>query len=241
LVVAFAISIAIHEVAAGLIARPGAQAPAERERVSQVTIARIVPPPTPTPKPTPPPPTPPPLTFTHAPIVVARAAPRASVRRDAAPQPQPPVVQSVQASPAPPQAAGEGSGAGDKTGAGSPGDGGTGTGGGANEPCGEVTFTDHGSRNDPATHAFFVTIRMSVNFPDGHSEATILDYPFYYPNAAIDPWSEQNRSNMDVPMLMQTPPPVLAPGEPPLVQYVVKHTAADGFTLMAPCPGAAPH
>jgi hypothetical protein len=241
LVVAFAISIAIHETLAGFVPRSGATPPAERETVQHVTIARVVPPPTPTPKPTPPPPTPPPQTYTHAPIVIARAAPRAAIHRAAAAQPRPPIVPVAHASAAPPPANGEGEGAGDKTGAGSPGEGGSGTGGGANEPCGAVTFIDHGSHTDPSTHAFFVTIRMLVSFPDGHTESTILDYPFSYPNAAADPWSEQNRSNMDVPMLMQTPPPALASGEPPLVQYVVKHTAADGFTLMAPCPGAAPH
>jgi hypothetical protein len=241
LVVAFAISIAIHETLAGFITRPGATPSAQRETIRHVTIARVVPPPTPTPKPTPPPPTPPPRTFTHVPIVVAPAAPRAIIHRAAATQPRPAVIQTALASAAPAPTSGEGAGVGDRTGAGSPGNGGNGTGSGGSEPCGGVTFTDHGSHIDPSTHAFFVTIRMSVNFPDGHSESTILDYPFNYPNAASDPWSEQNRSNMDVPMLMQTPPPALASGEPPLVQYVVKHTAADGFTLMAPCPGAAPH
>ncbi|HTA37884.1 MAG TPA: hypothetical protein VK760_02350 [Candidatus Acidoferrales bacterium] len=242
--VAFAISIAIHEVAAGLIARPGAPAPV-RETIAHVTTARIVPPPAPTPrptpKPTPPPKTPPPLTFTHAPIVVARAAPRAAIRRNAAAPPLLPVANAADASAAPSPGSAEGTGAGDATGAGSPGDGGTGTGGGADEPCGGVTFISHGARVDPSTNAYFVTIRMSVSFPDGHAESTILDYPFYYPNAAANPFTPQNRNNPDVGVLMQTPPPALAPGEPPLVQYVVKHTAADGFTLMAPCPGAAPH
>jgi hypothetical protein len=241
LVVAFAISIAIHEVLAGFVGRPFAAPPAERERVARVTIARIVPPPTPTPKPTPPPPTPPPNTYTHAPIVVARAAPHAAIHRVAAPQAQPQIVPAANASPAPPAQSGEGTGTGDKSGAGSPGEGGTGTGGGMTEPCGGVTFTDHGSHTDPATHARYETIRLSVSFPDGHTESSILDYPFHYVDAASDPWSEQNRSNPDFPTLLQTPPPALASGEPPLVQYVVKHTAADGFTLMPPCPGAAPH
>ena len=91
------------------------------------------------------------------------------------------------ASAAPPPASGDGEGAGDTTGAGSPGEGGNGTGGGANEPCGGVTFADHGPAPTRRRHAFFVDVRMSVSFPDGHTESTILDYPFYYSNAAAEP------------------------------------------------------
>ena len=43
----------------------------------------------------------------------------------------------------------------------------------------------------------------------------------------------------DFPMLMQPPPPALAAAEPPLVRYVVQHTAADGFTLLHDCPAPA--
>jgi hypothetical protein len=133
----------------------------------------------------------------------------------------------------------QGEGAGNAAGAGSLGNGAGGNGTGGIEPCGGVTFVDlHGSRYDSSTHGFYVDIRMSVRFPDGHSEATILDYPFYYPNEAANPWSDRNLSNPDVPTLMQRPPEALAAGEPSLVQYVLAHTEPDGFTRLQDCPGA---
>jgi hypothetical protein len=248
LVVALALSVALHEVLAGVV-RPYAAPPEPaRESIRRITIARRTPPARPTPAPKPPSPPPPTISPVHA--IAAPAARREAIHRNGAPRAAAPAPLEAPAVPAPVVAApvvatvaggapdsGAGAGAGDAAGAGSPGDGGNGTGSGGNEPCGAVIFSNpHGSRYDAATHGFFVDIRMSVRFPDGHAESSILDYPFYYPSEAADPWSDRNRTNPGVPTLMQRPPAEKAAGEPPLVRYVLQHTAADGFTLLRDCP-----
>ena len=58
------------------------------------------------------------------------------------------------------------------------------------QPCGFVTFSDpHGSQFDRHTHGFWVDIRMSVQLADGSRRSLILDYPWYYPSEAANPWS----------------------------------------------------
>jgi hypothetical protein len=236
LVVAFAVSIALHEIVAGFI--PAAVPPPEpsREKVSQMTIVRLTPRPSPTPKPTP---TPPPK-YVHYSAVASAPAPREVTHRAAQARPRIPETHAIPTSAAPVPTGGQGAGAGDAApGAGSPGTGGTGNGAGVTAPCGAVTFSDpHGSHFDSGTRGFFVDIRLTVHFPDGHAESQILDYPFYYASEATNPWSERNRSNPDFPTLLQRPPEALAAGEPPLVQYVVQHTSSDGFTLLDDCPGS---
>ena len=104
-------------------------------------------------------------------------------------------------------------------------------------PCGFVTFSDpHGSQYDPRTHGFWVDIRMSVHFADGSSQSMILDYPWYYPSEAANPWSDRNLRDPNFPTRFQQPPPEKATGEPPLVQYVMAHSTADGLTLLRDCP-----
>jgi len=240
-VVAVALSIGLHEIIAGFARNPAAPAAPPAETVHRVTIARIETRPTPTPKPKPVR-TPAPLSPV-APVHprAASAAPRAALRREGAARPVPREAQAASDVAALP-AAQDAEGAGTGQGAGSPGDGGTGSANagaadGGNEPCGAVDFVGHGVRYDAAAGGFFVAIKLVVHFPDGHAESLPLDYPFYYASAAENPFSEQNRNNPAVPVVLQTPPPALAAGEPALLQYVVKHTAAEGFTLLEQCPG----
>ncbi|MBV8067733.1 MAG: hypothetical protein JO113_07130, partial [Candidatus Eremiobacteraeota bacterium] len=131
------------------------------------------------------------------------------------------------------------SAAGAGTGAGTRGDGPDAANG--QEPCGFVTFADpHGSQYDPQTRGFWVDIRMSVHFADGSSQSTMLDYPWYYPSEAANPWSDQNLKDPAFPTRFQPPPPSKAGAEPALVQYVVAHSTPDGMTLLRDCPVTSP-
>ncbi|HEY2474526.1 MAG TPA: hypothetical protein VGI19_06955 [Candidatus Cybelea sp.] len=106
------------------------------------------------------------------------------------------------------------------------------------EPCGFVMFSDpHGSQYDPRSHGFYVDIRMSVHFADGSSQSLILDYPWYYPSEADNPWSNQNLKDPGFPMRFQSPPAGKTGAEPDLVRYVMAHSTADGMTLLRDCPG----
>ncbi|HTU82798.1 MAG TPA: hypothetical protein VMF61_11750 [Candidatus Acidoferrales bacterium] len=253
MLLAFALSIAIHEVLAGLI--PAQPPPQSRtETVERATIARIEHRPLPIPPPRPPPR----RAVRHARVIAVtefhavahtttgRQAPKAIVHHAGAARPKPPKfgqTRPVWDLPV----GGRGAGAGNGAGAGSVGNGGTGTGAGdtgngngaaaGTQPCGFVEFSDpHGSKYDARTGGFWVDIRLTVHFPDGHSESQLLDYPFYYASEALNPWSDRNRSNPAFPTLFQTPPPQDAASEPPLVQYVMAHTTRDGYTLLKDCP-----
>lgn len=143
---------------------------------------------------------------------------------------------------------GSGAGAGNRSGAGSLGNGASGNGAGSSgngngaaggEPCGYVEFSDpDGSRYDPQTHGFWVDIGMSVHFADGRVAMIQLDYPWYYPNEAANPWSNQNLHDPDFVTTFQFPPSGRRPEEPPLVQYVMAHTSSDGYTRLRDCPSS---
>jgi hypothetical protein len=77
---------------------------------------------------------------------------------------------------------------------------------------------------------------MAVHFADGSSQALVLDYPWYYPNEASNPWSSQNLNDSRFPTRFQPPPSNKVAEEPPLVQYVVAHSTPDGMTLLHECP-----
>jgi hypothetical protein len=80
-------------------------------------------------------------------------------------------------------------------------------------------------------------IAMTVHFPDGSQQSVDLDYPWYYPDAQADPWSDYNeKNNPNAPTPFIFPPPDKASTEPPLVQYVMKHTTAEGLTTLRDCP-----
>ena len=77
---------------------------------------------------------------------------------------------------------------------------------------------------------------MSVHYADGSSQSVMLDYPWYYPSEAANPWSDQNLKDPRFPTRFQTPPPNKVGSEPPLVQYVVAHSTPNGMTLLRDCP-----
>lgn len=258
LVVAFALAIAIHEVLAGLI--PGHWQPAiavPAERISHVQIIALLHRPKPTPRPTPKP-----VVRTHviAPTHVrarvidpAKMSQNQHVRRHAQKRAIAHTVHHL--APVAIHVPAGGQGASTSTGkaaTGGVGTGGTGTGTGgnanglggapaANEPCGYVEFVnaDGVSKYDPQTGGFFVDIKMIVHFPDHSEQSVLLDYPWYYPSQAANPWSDQNLANANFPVRFQAPPPDKTASEPPLVQYVIQHSTASGLTLLKDCPGDA--
>jgi hypothetical protein len=134
-------------------------------------------------------------------------------------------------------AAGSGTVAGAGTGAGNQGSG-TGAASGT-MPCGFVTFSDpHGSQFDSRTRGFWVDIRMSVHLADGSSQSMILDYPWYYPSEAANPWSDRNVRDPNFPTRFQPPPTDKIAEEPQLVKYVIEHSTPEGVTLLNDCPAA---
>lgn len=254
MVVAFAIAVALHEIVAGLIPRRTPPTATEPEVVAHIQIARIT---RRLPTPKPPPPPRPPRIVSHSHVVaptetrvVARtttgvSAPREIIHRVGAARPKPPKFSNTKPIWDIPVGA-QGAGAGKNSGAGSVGTGGNGTGAGnagsgngaavGNEPCGFVTFENpHGAKFDPQTRGFWVDVQMSVHFPDGHAESVLLDYPWYYAKSTLNPFENQS-----VPMLFQWPPADKRDGEPPLVQYVMQHSAQPGITLLKDCPEPSP-
>ncbi|MFN2528445.1 MAG: hypothetical protein ABR584_06970 [Candidatus Baltobacteraceae bacterium] len=104
------------------------------------------------------------------------------------------------------------------------------------EPCGYVEFTNiHGSRYDKSTGGFYLDILMGVHLGGDRVERTLLDYPWYYPTEAANPWSSQNLRNQDFPTNFQFPPADKRSTEPPLVQFVMAHTTPDGKTSLKDC------
>jgi hypothetical protein len=251
LLIAFAISIALHEIVAGLVPANSWRTPANREVIVRASVTRIAVRIRPSPKP----PKPRPHRFLPLPVaapiklllvknfagrsahqIAAQSHPALRLASSASDRP----VWDATASGAKNGAlvaAGLGAGAGN--GAGLQGNG-TGAASG-DEPCGFVEFSDpHGSQFDRRTGGFWVDVRMSVHFADGSSQSLLLDYPWYYPNEAANPWSDQNLHDPNFPTRFQSPPSAKTSGEPELVQYVIHHSTPDGMTLLKDCPTAAP-
>ena len=111
----------------------------------------------------------------------------------------------------------------------------------ATTPCGFVDFL-------PVRPPRFVldtvweTIRASVSFPDGHRETAVFPYSWVYPNGEMtDPWSATNLRHPDFAVTLQLPPPGTdVTTYPPLIQYVLKHTDANGYTNLAECARTGP-
>ncbi len=236
--VAIAISFALHEVFAALVPAQLAHTKASREVVTHAQLLRVTRRPAATPPPVRPVVRPAPL---HA--RARRALPRGQINRA-----RPKAISLAHARPISSAALAAPSGAGLATRAGS----GRGVNGSASttenggpaagaEPCGVVTFSDpHGSQFDQRTRGFWVDIRMSVRFADGSSQSMILDYPWYYPTEAANPWSDQNLKDPNFLPRFQSPPPDKAGSEPALVKYVAEHSTSDGLTLLRECPTPAP-
>ena len=246
LLLAAAISIAIHEAAAGLVPQSHSRPTPGTEVIVRAPTLRVALRSTPSP-------TPRPVRVAErvrvvpvaqtprrvaAPVRPAHAASRLVHPQRAAPlaSSSRPVWDAAGSANARAMVASAGSAAGASAGAGGegaapPGD---------TRPCGFVTFSDpHGSQYDSRTHGFWVDIRMAVRFSDGSSQSMILDYPWYYPSEAANPWSDQNLRDPNFPTRFQQPPSEKAAGEPPLVQYVMAHSTADGLTLLRDCPAPA--
>jgi hypothetical protein len=251
LALAFAFSIALHEIVAGAIP-PNRPQPATREIVSSARLVRIMLQTTPrpviaTPQPAvTPTPLPAPTAQTHLPV--------ATVTHVAQPTPHrtthiPPMALRTATDARPVWDTTTGTAGGTlASAAGKPASasGTTASGGNGNaaqsgeQPCGFVTFSDpHGSHFDAQTRGFWVDIRMSVHLADGSSQSVMLDYSWYYPSEAANPWSDANLRDPNFPTRFQTPPPSKIGGEPPLVQYVVAHSTPNGMTLLRDCPAPA--
>jgi hypothetical protein len=251
LILAVAISIALHEVVAGLIPPGLTHGPASDEVVTHAAIVRVairkVPTPAPSRQPT--------RLAKQRKMVIANArasrsrVPNRTVRRVASrtstagarPVQSPaskPVWDTVSArTNAGTRLASAGGTGNASDSAGSAGNGADAGATSGEQPCGFVTFSDpHGSSYDARSRGFWVDIRMSVRFADGTAQSLILDYPWYYSSEAANPWSDQNLRDPNFPTRFQQPPQRKAVDEPPLVQYVMAHSTADGLTLLRDCP-----
>jgi len=243
LAVAFAISLALHEIVAGVVPKRLAVAPPQPEVVTRVAIVHVAVRTVATP---------------HLRIVriVYRPPPHLTAHRAAArirsgahvssgsqrPRPKSLPHRSLQSKPIWDVGKGIAASA-NGAGAGAAGSGAAAEGERGNdaatgdEPCGFVTFSDpHGSQFDPRTRGFRVDIRMSVHFASGSTQSVILDYPWYYVSEAANPWSDANLKDPSFPTRFQTPPPEKLGGEPELVRYVIEHSTPDGMTLLKGCP-----
>jgi hypothetical protein len=257
IVIALAAALALHEIFAALVPwHPKRLFTEPIEKITIAKITRIEHRPTPTPKPTPrPTPTPQPvvrtkvIAETHTPTpIVNPGAPSEHQRVKRVASARPLIRTKFHSRPARIHVPMGGHGTGvsrtakaDTGGIGPGGSGrgvggtGSGTGGtaAAHEPCGYVEFQPADQPTvDKGTGRVWERILMTVHFPDGTSENQSLDYMWYYPSLAADPWSKNDNS----PVLFQFPPADQRPDEPPLVQYVMAHTDSDGFTKLKDCP-----
>jgi hypothetical protein len=262
LIVAVALSIALHEIFLSIARLPAAPRPTETEapatRIAIEQPVRTAPPkPSPTPKPTPPP-TPPPhvtppprVTLAPVPQVAAKAKGLPAKRHGGGAHHH--VVTKPKPTPAPaanPNAFGAGTGTQAGTGTGiAPGTGGGAGGNGAgtsgngnaavnaNAPCGYVDFKPTG----PPTYrdgTAYEPVEATVTFPDGHQESASFPYKWVYPNGEqTDPWSDTNLKKGNFSIAMQMPPAGTDPATyPSLIQYIMRHTGPDGLTDLPPCP-----
>jgi hypothetical protein len=254
--VALACSIALHEIAAGLIPTFLRPLPDQKEVVERVAIIRVSAKatPTPTPRPTPPPPhavsvlrnnvTP-----TLAPVVPkpeGKSARKEAIKHAGAARPKPPKVHYHTIPIWDVPTGGQGAGAGRIAGAGSLGNGtnGTGTGnegtgaGGGGAPCGAVDFETNGDATyNDQTREYDRKVKAIVHYADGSSETVALDWTWHYKTKMDDPFA--NAAQPEV--LFQFPPPALRASEPPPVQYIMQYSRESGTTkLRDDCPNIPP-
>lgn len=243
LAIAFAIAIALHEVAAVLIPRQPPTDTAEAPIVAHVTIARIVHTPTPEPSPTP---TPPPVKILVPAVVAAGLHARVEpIKRAGAKRPTPPKVHHATPDVSIPTG-GQGAGAQNGAGAGSlsnvNGNGnGTGNAGNGNGafPCGAVDFEARGNAVfNPDTSSYERSnIIAYVHYSDGSIERIPLDWTWRYKSEDDDPFNPASSA----PMTFQFPPDDQRAGEPPQVQYIIRYSSKTGHTnLNDQCPNIAP-
>jgi hypothetical protein len=257
LLFAFAVAIAIHEIAAGVVPwHTQTLPPAPVETLTIAKITRIEHRATPTPRPTP---APTPKPIVHAKVIAeTHVTPRIinpgnpsqhqHVKRIASARPLVHTRFHSRAATIHVPTGGHGAGTSKNakalTGGIGPGGNGTGesgtgsgTGGApaAHEPCGFVDFFETEDPTiDSATGRIWEHIMIKVHFPDGTEQSVPLDYAFYYPSKDQDPFQQTSTKEA----AFQFPPPDKRADEPPLVQYVMDHTTSAGFTKLHECPGA---
>lgn len=242
LALCFAAAVAFVEIVAALIPLHRPTAPPRHDIVMVTTITRRVPPPVVH--------TPRPIVHTHkvaptqvAARVVSPARPSRNEHRNRVASA--PAVPHIRFKPAHIHVVTGGHGFGSSraakpltggtNGTGTSGNG-NGTGGlpAAQQPCGYVDFVPDGSPDiDQATGRIWQQVQIVVHFPDGSAQTLQLDYPWYYPARAVDPFFPENAN---LPATFQFPPPDQRAQEPPLVQYVMAHTTPHGYTLLRNCP-----
>ncbi len=259
-IVALAAAIAVHEVIAGIF--PWHSRSVLEPSVETITIAKMIriehratPTPAPTPRPTPKP-----VVHTKVvaethvrPAIVNPGNPSQHARIKRVASARPLVRTRFHSKPADIHVPMGGQGAGTSKAAkvetGGLGTTGAGTGqsGNANgtggapegqEPCGYVEFQPTQQPTiDSSTGRIWEHVSATVHFPDGSAQNVILDYPWYFPNRASDPFFPEN-SNL--PALFQQPPVNQRASEPAVVQYIMTHSDAQGFTKLRDCPGGTP-
>lgn len=259
LAIAFAVAVALHEIAAGFFHARAPEAADEPAQLQIITIAIRTPAPTPIPTIRP---TPAPIVTFDARASLAQAAPAAAlpVRKHRGGRAASRVVHvtpphTIHATPqalalasAPAEGVangGSGSGAGPGTsgdsglGGAAGGVSGNGTGNGAGvKPCGEVwldpipgtlVLNRDGSRT--------VRIHIEVTLSDGSTAGDDLGWRFVYRREADDPFSKVGE-RAGTPALLQLPPRGydLAGRQNPATVFAVQHTDAQGFTDLEDCP-----
>jgi hypothetical protein len=112
------------------------------------------------------------------------------------------------------------------------------------EPCGYVSFVPAGPPR-VVSGTFYERVKAMVVFSDGHAETAEFPYYWVYPNGEqTDPWSSTNMRRPDFTTTMQSPPPGTDTKTfAPVLQYVLAHTGANGYTNLRECsraPGISP-
>jgi hypothetical protein len=242
LALAFACSIAVHEIAIVLIPHQESVETPE-VRVSHVSLLHVqqLPRALPTPTPTPPPP----KIIAPAKVTAGVHAHVEKIKHAGAKRPTPPHV--VYATPdVSVPTGGQGAGAQNGAGAGSvsqtngsgSGAGAAGTGNGA-ALCGAVDFESTGPATYNPQSGYYErsNIIATVYYADGTSERIPLDWTWQFKTEDDDPFNPTSNA----PMLFQFPPNSLRSGEPAPIQYIIAHTTAAGRTnLNDRCPNIPP-
>jgi len=268
-IIAFALSVAINEIAIGVLRLPGPAPEAPPVKPTQIVLERARPTPRPTSRPTPrptPPPTPRPVVHVSPRATIAPVPQIAAAKAAGTPAPvhggapakaihhfknfdvYELLAKSALGRAAGVSGTGAGTGVGAAAGGGANGAGagngkaGTGTGAvNANTPCGDVIFNVRGAP-EYRNGAATERVTATVQFPDGHVETDTFPYTWTYQNGERDdPWSSTNLSNhnLDIPLIFP-PPGTDTSSFPPLIKYILEHTRPDGTTLFEPCPNQTP-
>lgn len=268
LAIAFAISLGIHEIVAGVWPRTPAPPPEERVVTQTVTIATRTPAPTPKPTPVPTPHATPKITpaprYTLAPQIVVRApaakaaaTPAPTVGGVAAPK-RVVRVRTVPQRPAPPQSLAQGThagvqnggtGTGAGPGAGTGGANGTGSGTGTNgngnggdtntAPCGDIYLLP-GNLSYRRDGTVLQDVLAKIVLRDGTVEVGKFPYPFVYSGDAQNPFRHDVGLARNGGIPVQMPPASVDLSTlPEPVAVVLKHTnPTTGTTDLPECSPA---